>query len=173
MPNNASMRKVVAPVVVSRHACLVMAASACEVFPKECCGVLCKTRRGLLAFPIQIAARSLDEVSTGSYKFFDKLFYDASMSVVGDFHSHCDYTKRSPTSHLPSETDLDNMYEESIEVILLIRRLKRARAARCMRGKKAIIVHVGKFSVAMRCFKKIKGVDRDDVPLFVEGKSVV
>lgn len=158
---------------VSKEACLSIVASAAEVFPNECIGILCCTslpgRRGLVnaAFPYQMARRNPDTVSTDSSDFFLAMFnrsLNSRFLKMGDYHSHPFRYPERIEPLLPSEYDLESLVVGAIEIIVRVRRVKKNRNSwKSDRG--SIKISWGKFRFLIKAFVRMDD-DEDGSPTF-------
>jgi proteasome lid subunit RPN8/RPN11 len=142
-----------------------MAAAAGEVFPKECCGFLCSDAGTVVAMPFQLATRRNDEVASASYDLFENWFHRGP-KPIGSFHSHTKPSKKVMTYWAPSETDLENMVVGDMEVIICIRKAKNNWQFEARQHRTGILVGIGKFRMAMHCFARIIGFNKNCIPKY-------
>lgn len=117
-------------VTLSRTACLVMIASAAEVYPRECMGGLCcltqEPCKIVAAFPWQNAKRKhLEVVSESSWHFERLLGRRSPWTLCYEYHSHPYKPKEKDSELEPSRQDLLNLNIGGTELIIKVRKTKK------------------------------------------------
>ena len=154
---------------IARPACLSIIASAAEVYPKECMGSVCcpvsDQAHIVAAFPYQIARRKLAEVTSESPDVFDKLFNNGPFIKFGDFHSHPFQAFEEVYPLGPSETDLNDLKNGEIEIIVQVRRTRK-NSNYWRNTKVGVSIAWDRYRFFIGAFMRTGGLDVEGVPLY-------
>lgn len=154
---------------ISRSACLSIIASAAEVFPKECMGSICcdlKANCIHTAFPYQVAKRKTEEVQSDSSGVFDKLFKSGPYIKLGDYHSHPYVSTEKMETLRPSPTDLEELDQDTVEVIVQVRRTRRKSNYWRTTKSERVSIAWDRYRFLIAGFMRVEGVDDEGVPLY-------
>jgi proteasome lid subunit RPN8/RPN11 len=156
-------------VALSRNACLVMIASAAEVYPKECMGGLCcltsNPCRIVAAFPWQNAKRKqLEVISESSWHFAKLLGKNSPWSLCYEYHSHPFKPRERNVFLEPSRQDLLNLDVGGVELIVLVTKKKKVDFyMKCENG--VVEAAMGPFRFQIKAFQRLTGQYRK-TPLY-------
>lgn len=147
--------------IVDRLACLTIMASAIEVFPKECIGlVFGKAGNGVLAVPIQVARRRNESVTTISDLLSDKFETFLGFKRLCGYHSHTFTARERDDDVRPSDTDMKGIDVGEIEVIVNIRKRRRtSNSIAAVDG--CILMSFAGYDLKMSAFERIEGKDKN------------
>lgn len=151
---------------LSPTACLVVCASAAEVFPKECIGTVATSIAyidGVLhidaAFPYQLARRTKNSVVSHSSSLFGSMFGGGAWKKIGEFHSHPFQYFETLVALEPSDFDMKSLRPGDIEVIVRVQRSKKSACSWKTSASGSIQVSWGHFRFLIKTFARVKGYD--------------
>lgn len=113
-------------IIIDKVACLGIIASAIEVYPKECMGLIFgKSNCAKIAIPLQQAKRKEKEVTSDSILFLDKFATFCGYKRICAYHSHPFDSREAKGPVEPSTVDIDGIAAGDIEIITNIRRTRK------------------------------------------------
>ena len=155
--------------ILTRAACVAIVASAAEVYPKECMGTIyveSKSKNLIIgAIPYQLAKRKDAEVTSNSATGFERFFSLGEYVKLGDYHSHTFQFFEQLLPLEPSETDLEQLKEGDIEVIVRAKRTNKKSYSWRVK-EDGINISWGRFRFLISVFERLPGTDNEGIPLY-------
>lgn len=145
--------------ILERSACLAIIASAMEVFPRECVGLIFKSgeRSSLaLAIPMQVANRRRTSVVSNSLLLFSGFNRCKNFTRFCGYHSHPYSSNESECAVEPSKCDMDGIEVGEIEIIVNVRRRRKKKNSWKQKDGNILIRH-GQFCFVVSAFMRLSG----------------
>lgn len=153
---------------ISRSACVSIAASAAEVFPKECMGCLggiVGSDSVAVAIPYQLAKRKAREVVSSSPDMFKELLGGHYVKFA-DYHSHTFEAYEDVLELEPSSQDMQEIKHGEVEIIIQMTKSKSSVQRTRQLKDGSISGSLGRFRFLIRAFVRIRGVDKFKFPRY-------